>query len=318
MKAAVIYRYGGPEAFRIEEVPAPVIKPNEILIRVRAAGVNPIDWKQRMGHHRLFLKATFPLITGYDVAGIVEETGNATIRFKPGDRVFARCDRRFGQAYAEYAATSEGTAAIIPEGLDFIQAAAIPMAAVTALQALRDKTQIRPGDRMLIIGAAGGVGHFALQLGKAFGAEVTAVCSSRHADMMQELAPDHFIDYTVTDILTLPGKYDVIFDAAAIYSYLSCRKLLDKRGIYINTKPRPKMIAHKMVALVYAGTVRTLLMKSRATDLDEIIKLIEAGRLRVIIDSVFLLDQISEAHKRAESYHSGGKIVIEMPKHAER
>jgi NADPH:quinone reductase-like Zn-dependent oxidoreductase len=312
MRAAVIYNYGGPDEFRIEDMPQPVIRPHEVLIQVKAASINPIDWKQRRGSHRIFLKAKFPLVTGYDVAGIIAETGASVTRFKKGERVFARCDRRFGQAYAEFAATSEGTLARMPDGLDYIHASAIPMAAVTSLQALRDKAGLRQGDKLHIIGAAGGVGHFALQIGKAYGAEITAVCSSRHMELMQDLAPDHLIDYTRTDIFSLPGKYDVIFDAAGIYSYLSCNKLLNKKGVYINTLPRPKMLIHKLASLVLPGRIRTLLMKSKGSDLEEILKLNESGRLKVFIDSVFPLNRISEAHMKAENYHSGGKIVIEI------
>jgi NADPH:quinone reductase-like Zn-dependent oxidoreductase len=312
MRAAVIDRYGGPDEFRIGDIPQPVIRSDEVLIQVKAASINPIDWKQRRGNHRYFLKAKFPLVTGYDVAGIIAETGASVTRFKQGDRVLARCDRRFGQAYAEYAATSEGTLALMPEWLDYVHAAAIPMAAVTSLQALRDRAVLRQDDKLLIIGAAGGVGHFALQLGKVYGAEVTAVCSSRHIEMMQDLGPDHLIDYTTTDILSLTGRYDVIFDAAGIYSYLSCKKLLNKKGVYINTLPRPKMLVHKIFSLFYPGRVSTLLMQSKGSDLEEILKLIEAGRVRVMIDSVFPLDRITEAHMKAENYHSGGKIVIEI------
>jgi len=312
MKAAVIYRYGGPEEFIIEEIPVPVIRPYEVLIRVKAASVNPIDWKERMGKHRMFLIARFPLVSGYDVAGIIEETGSSTSHFKQGDRVMARCDRRFGKAYAEFAATSESSVAKIPQDMDFIQAAAIPMAAVTALQALRDKARIQKGHKLLIIGAAGGVGHFAIQLGKIYGAEITAVSSSRHSEMIKELAPGNIIDYTTTNVLALPEKYDVIFDAAGIYSYLSCRKLLKKKGVYINTLPRPKMLIHKLISFVSPGKARTLLMKSKGSDLYEILRYMAEGRIKVYIDSVFPLDRIAEAHRKAEQYHSGGKIVIEI------
>ncbi len=312
MKAAVIYKYGGPEEFRIEDVPEPVIRPDEVLIRVKYASINPVDWKQRNGNHRLFLKASFPLIVGYDVAGTIAETGSDAKRFHKGDRVYARCDRRFGRAFAEYAATGETTVAYIPEELDFKHAAAVPLAAITALQGLRDKAGIKQGDRLLIIGAAGGVGHFAVQIGKAYGAEVTAVCSSRHDEMMQELQPDHRIDYTTTDVLELPGKYDVIFDAAAIYSYLSCRHLLTPRGSYIHTKPRPKMLIHKLVSVFSTGRSKTFLMKSKASDLDIISGMISDGKIRIFIDSVYPLERIEEAHRKAEEYHTNGKIVLEI------
>jgi len=312
VKAAVIHKYGGPEEFRIEEIPEPVIRPDEVLIRVMYASINPVDWKQRNGNHKLFLKAKFPLIVGYDVAGTIAETGADTKRFQKGDRVYARCDRRFGRAFAEYAATSEGTVGYIPEDLDFKHAAAVPLAAITALQGLRDKGGIKRGDKLLIIGAAGGVGHFAVQIGKAYGAEVTAVCSSRHNNMMQELQPDHLIDYTTTDILELTEKFDIIFDAAAIHSYLSCRHLLSSNGSYINTKPRPKMLIHKLVSVFSPGRSKTFLMKSKASDLDIISGMIKDGKIKIFIDSVYPLERISDAHRKAEEYHTNGKIIIKI------
>lgn len=170
MKAAVIYQYGPSDVFRIEEIDRPIINNDEVLIKVRAAAINPVDWKQRQGWHRFFLKAHFPVVLGYDVAGEIVECGSAVTGYKSGDHVYARLTRRFGGAFAEFAAASESILAKKPENISWEEAAAVPLAAITALQGLRDKCELKTGEKVLIIGAAGGVGHFALQLSKAMGA----------------------------------------------------------------------------------------------------------------------------------------------------
>ncbi len=313
MKAAVIYEYGGPEVFRLEEIPVPVPGENEILVKVFAASVNPVDWKQRKGNHRLFLKARFPIVPGYDVSGVVESTGSGTGRFKPGDEVYGRLTRRFGGAFAEYAAAGEYALARKPGNMDHLHAAGIPLAGQTALQALRDKAKLRPGMQVMVIGAAGGVGHFALQIAKYYGAETTAVCSSAHGDLLERLKPDHHIDYRKTDYLNEPGRYDVIFDAAGTESFLTCKRILKSKGVYISILPRPKILLHKLVSLFTGGKrVRTLLQKSSGSDLQVLTDLAESGKLQVIIDSVHPLEKVSDAHRRAEEYHTEGKIIVRI------
>jgi NADPH:quinone reductase-like Zn-dependent oxidoreductase len=313
MKAAVIYQYGTPDVFRIEEIPAPSIKNDEVLIKVHAAGVNPVDWKQRHGWHRFFLKAHFPVVLGYDVSGIVESCGSSAKQFMRGDEVYARLNRRFGGAYAEFAATSENTLDIKPACLSWEQAAAVPLAAVTALQGLRDKCRLKKGEEVLIIGAAGGVGHFATQIAGYMGGIVTAVCSSRHQKMMEELNPYRFIDYTRSNYKLLPDKYDVIFDAAGIENFRTCFKLLKPGGRYLTTLPRPNIIIHKMFSLFTSSKkALTMLMKSDSKDLKQISKMISVNQLKIYIDSVFPLEKIADAHRRAEEYSTEGKIIIKI------
>ncbi len=313
MKAAVIYEYGGPEVFRTEDIPEPVLRRNEVLIRVYAASVNPVDWKQRKGNHKRFLKAEFPIVPGYDVSGVVERTENAESRFKPGDEVYARLRRKFGGAFAEYAAAPESALALKPKNIDHIHAAGIPLAGQTALQALRDKVSIQPGMKVLIIGAAGGVGHFALQIAREYSAETTAICSSNHKELLKEINPDHHIDYSKTDYLNGKEKYDVIFDAAGIETFLSCRKILNAGGTYITSLPRPKVLVHKLVSLFTRGKrVKTLLQRPRSTDLEVLASLVEKDKLQVIIDSVHTLENVADAHRRAEEYSTGGKIIIKV------
>jgi NADPH:quinone reductase-like Zn-dependent oxidoreductase len=313
MKAAVIYEYGGPEVFRLEDIPEPVIRKNEILVRVHAASVNPVDWKQRKGNHKFFLKAKFPIVPGYDVSGVVEKVGSKVSRFKPGDEVYSRLRRKFGGAFAEYAAAPESATALKPNCLDHEHAAGIPLAGQTALQALRDKVSIEPGMKLLVTGAAGGVGHFALQIGRLFGAEITAVCSSNHPSLLKELEPDHHIDYQDTSYLDGPEKYDVIFDAAGKQTFLSCRKILKDKGVFISILPRPKLLVHKLLALFTRGKrVRTLLQRPRTRDLEILAELADEGKLKVIIDSVYKLENVSGAHRRAEEYSTGGKIIVKI------
>jgi NADPH:quinone reductase-like Zn-dependent oxidoreductase len=313
MKAAVIYEYGEPEVFKYEDIPEPEIEKNEILVKVYAASVNPVDWKQRKGNHKFFLKAKFPVVPGYDVSGVVERCGSDDCDLKPGDEVYCRLRRKFGGAFAEYAAAPLNASALKPKNIDHLHAAGIPLAGQTALQALRDKVKIEPGMHVLVTGAAGGVGHFALQIAKLYGAETTAVCSSNHPELLRRLKPDHHIDYRTTDYLAAPDRYDVIFDAAGVETFLSCRKILNDGGVYITSLPRLKLIIHKLVSVFSRGKrVRTLLQRPRTRDLNTLAKLVDEGKLEVIIDSVHSLENVSEAHRRAEEYSSEGKIIVQV------
>jgi len=309
----VIYEYGEPEVFRYEEIPQPQIKEDEVLVEVHAASVNPVDWKQRKGNHKLFLKASFPIVPGYDISGRIVECGIKVSNFKEGDEVFCRLTNRFGGAFAEYAAARESSLSLKPKNLDHIHAAAIPLAGQTALQALRDKGRIKPGQKILIIGAAGGVGHYALQLSKIFGTETTAVCSSRHGKLLSLLRPDHHIDYHKEDYLQANKYYDIIFDAAGVKTFLSCKTILVPGGIYITVLPRPKLLVHKLIALFTKGKkVKTLVQKSQRSDLEFLKELAEEEKLISVIDSIHPLDKVSEAHRRAESYNTEGKIIIKV------
>jgi NADPH:quinone reductase-like Zn-dependent oxidoreductase len=313
MKAAVIYEYGGPEVFRYEEIPQPEIREDEVLVEVHAASVNPVDWKQRKGNHKFFLKARFPIVPGYDISGRVEKCGSLVTKFKVGDPVFCRLTKRFGGAFAEYATARESVLSLKPENMDHIHAAGLPMAGQTALQALRDKAKIKPGQKILIIGAAGGVGHYALQLSKHFNAETTAVCSSVHERLLDLLMPDHHIDYLKEDYLEGNKLYDIVFDAAGVKTFLSCKKILAPGGIYITVLPRPKLLIHKIIALFTRGKkVRSLLQKSQSSDLEVLKRLVEGEKLISVIDSIHPLDKVSEAHRRAESYSTEGKIIIKI------
>ncbi len=310
MKAAVINQYGQPNVLEITDIPKPIIESYEVLVKVMAAAVNPVDWKQRQGWHKLFLKAHFPVVLGYDISGEVVDCGDEVKKIKPGDHIYGRLTRRFGGAYAEYAAASESAIAIKPEMITWEEAAAVPLTAISALQSLRDKCKIKQDQEVLVIGAAGGLGHFVLQIARSMGAEVTAVCSSRHKNMMDKLAPGHYIDYTLSGYKTAGRKYDIIYDSAGKESYRTTKRIVKPGGIYLTTLPRPKLLAHKLLAFFAGKKVKTFLMKSKSEDLEIISEMIIRGDLKIYIDSVFPLDKIADAHRRAEEYHTEGKIVI--------
>lgn len=312
MKAAVINQYGSPDVFEIETINKPVPKPHEVLIRVYASSINPVDWKIRKGNWRLLLIAKFPVVLGFDAAGEVIETGAKVTRFKPGDRVYSRLDRKFGGAYAEYAVGSENTFSFIPSNLTYKEAAALPLAGVSALQALRDKGKIASGKKVLVNGASGGVGHFAIQIAKILGGEVTAVSSSRHKNMMDTLKPHHWIDYTKKDFLDLPEMYDLIFDVIGNKNFLLCRKKLTPGGIYVTSLPRPKIILHRFVSWFTTKKVKGFLMKSDSNDLDILSSYAENDKLKIYIDKVYPLEKIAEAHMHSQSGKAEGKIVLEI------
>ncbi len=234
MKAAVYTRYGPPDVVQITDVEKPVPKDDEVLIKVRAASVNPLDW-HFMGGTPYFVRILAglrkPKITGLgvDVAGQVEAVGRNVTQFKPGDEVFGSCRG----AFAEYACTPESKLVMKPDNVTFEQAASAPVVAFTALQGLRDKGKIQPGQKVLINGAAGGVRTFAVQIAKSFGADVTGVCSTRNAAMVRSISADRVIDYTQEDFTKSGQRYDLIFDCVANHSLLACRRVLNPKGIYI-------------------------------------------------------------------------------------
>ena len=313
MKAAIITSYGSPEQFKIQDISKPDIQDNEILIRVKASSVNPVDWKIRKGNLKLILGSKFPIVLGYDASGEVVETGKSVSKFKKGDQVYSRLDRKYGRAYAEYAASTEKTFALKPEKISFEEAAAIPLAALTALQALRDKCRLKKGDCVLLNGASSGVGHFALQIVKEFGGISTAVCSGNHKKMLDELKPDYFIDYTKINFKDSQEKYDIIFDVVGMESFMTCRHLLKKGGIYITALPRPKLILHRFCSFFTPGKkVKTVLMKARGNDLEYLNELIQLGKFKAFIDKTFTLEEISKAHAYSEQGHTEGKIVIRI------
>ena len=312
MKAAVIYRYGAPDVLEITEVARPTIKSDQLLVKVFASSINPIEWKMRKGMLKILTGNSFPITLGFDVSGEVVEVGEQITRFKPGDLVYARMDQLTGGAYAEYAAISEKAAAIKPTNMTHAEAAAVPLAGMTALQALRDEGEFKPGQKVLINGASGGVGTYAVQIAKLLGAStVAAVCSDKNRELVKSLGADLVIDYKQQDFTQGSVKYDVVFDVVGNRSLSECESVLQPKGIYVTTQPYPGNYLKSALSLLWPGQkYKVILLQSNSADLDYLTRQIEAGKIRSVIDKTYPLEKIAEAHAYAEAEHTVGKNVI--------
>lgn len=313
MKAVVIHQFGGNEVTGIEDMPRPSPGPNDVVIRVRAASVNPVDWKIRSGHLRIFTGNKFPRILGRECAGEVIETGSKVKKFKTGDQVIGLPGVRSMGCFAEYACAPETTVFPKPENVSFEEAASIPIAGLTALQALRDKGKIAAGNKILINGASGGVGHFAVQIAKIFGAEVTAACSGANVDFVKGLGADRVIDYRREDFTKDSTRYDIVFDAVAKRSFGECRKVLTPAGVYVSTLPAFSIIVNPLLAGFPGGRkARMINVSVNAADMEWMTTQIEAGEIGIVIEKIFPLDQAKEALAYSETGRVKGKIVLKV------
>jgi NADPH:quinone reductase-like Zn-dependent oxidoreductase len=315
MRAVVIDRYGGREVLQVREVPKPRPVAGEILVRVRACSINPVDWKIRNGLLKPLLPRSFPHILGSDIAGEVEEIGSEVAHFRAGDEVYAMVPATRGGGYAEYVAVSASHAARKPAPLSFEEAAAIPLAALTALQALRDKGKLKAGQSVLINGAAGGVGSFAVQIAKALGAKVTGVCGPDTNQLVLGLGANKVINYRNQDFTRTPERYDIVFDAVANRSFAECARIMTPRGRYVTTLPSASLVLWSAILPIanlvgYLKRARIILVRAGGRDLEFLKSLAENGQLRPVIDRVYSLEQIQEAHAYSESGHVHGKIVL--------
>jgi NADPH:quinone reductase-like Zn-dependent oxidoreductase len=324
MKATVYHRYGSPDVLKYEEIEKPIPGDDEVLIKVRAASVNPLDWHFMRGTPypiRMMTGLRKPKIRlGSDVAGQVEAVGRNVTQFKPGDEVFGACRG----AFAEYVCTSESAVVMKPKNLTFEQAASVPVAGYTALQALRDKGRIQAGQagqKVLINGAAGGVGTFAVQIAKSFGADVSGVCSTRNVDMVRSIGADRVIDYTQEDFTKSGQRYDLILDCIGNHSLSAIRRALNPRGICIMVGgPSDRWMIGPMVTLIKAlvwsrFSSRKLLMilaKESKEDLTILRELMEAGKVTPVIDRRYRLSEVPEAIRYLEEGHARGKVVITL------
>jgi len=320
MKAAVYSQYGPPCVVQIKDVEKPVPGDDEVLIKVRAASINPLDWHFIRGMPypvRIMSGLRRPKITrpGVDVAGLVEAVGRNVTQFKPGDEVFGSCRG----ALAEYASTSESSLARKPDNATFEQAASVPLAAYTALQGLRDKGGIQPGQRLLINGAAGGVGTFAVQLAKCFGADVTGVCSTRNVERVRSLGADRVIDYTQENFTRNKHRYDVILDCVGNHSLSECRRVLSRKGTYVIVAgPTGRWMIHLLARVLKAFVLSwfvsqklvTVPVRRSQADLTTMHELIKAGKVTPVIDRCYSLNEAAEAIRYLEEGHARGKVVV--------
>ena len=322
MKAVVQDTYGSADVLELRDIDKPVAGDDDVLVRVHAAGVDPGVWHLMTGLPYLVRIMGYGLrtpkvgIRGRDVAGRVEAAGANVTRFRPGEEVFGICDGSF----AEYVCARAGKLAAKPVNLSFEQAAAVPISALTALQALRDTGKAQPGQKVLVIGAAGGVGSFAVQLAKAFGAEVTGVCSTTKVDLVRSIGADHVVDYTREDFAGGARRYDLIVDTAGRRSLSCLRRALTGRGTLVIVGGEgggrwlggfDRQILRAPILSVFARqALRPVVAKERSEDLVVLKDLIEAGKVTPVIDRAYPLREAPEAIRHLEQGHARGKVVI--------
>lgn len=308
MKAVVLSDWGGPENFSVQDVPKPTIEPDEVLVHVKAFGVNPADFKTRTGNAPYSQQYTHPIILGWDMAGEVVEVGSDVTAFKPGDAVYGMVNfPEPGQAYAEYIAAPAAHLAPKPESLSFDEAAATPLAVLTAWQALTEHGHVQAGERVLIQAASGGVGHLGVQLAKALGAYVIGTASGKNRVFVESLGVDEFVDYTQADVPTAVSDIDLVFDTAGADTIFESAKVLKPGGRLIS-------IAYGAMDKVLAERpdiqAERILVHTSGDDLRTINQLIDEGKLTITVSQVLPADQIAEAHRQLESRRTTGKIVL--------
>lgn len=315
MKAIVYDRYGGPEVLEAREVPPPRPGRGEVLVRVRAAALNPKDVLVRRGKFRWLTGTRFPLPFGHDWAGEVAETGHGDVPFAVGDRVYgcwneARVRRG---SLAEFAVSAVDACAAMPASLSFEEAASLPLAGQTALQALRDLAVLRAGDRVLIHGASGGVGTLAIQIAKALGAHVWTTSSAKNLALCTSLGADVALDYA-TDTPFAPGaEHDVIFDVFGNQSFHKVRAALSLRGTYVTTVPSPRIAFDVTRTLLTPQRARLVVIAPRQRDLTTLAHWVDEGCLRPVVDKVFAWSKVREAASYLETRHARGKVVVRVP-----
>ncbi len=305
MKAIRIHQYGGPEVLAQVEMQRPTTGHDEVLIKVHAAAVNPIDWKMRAGHVKEVFPLTFPSTLGWDVSGTVEEAGDKVTQFKRGDEVYALVK---GGGYAEYVVAKADIVGKKPRTLDHVHAAAVPVAGLTAWQALFEVAQLRAGQKVLIHAAAGGVGNFAVQLAKAKGAYVIGTASSKNQAFLGELGVDQAVDYQKTRFEEAVHDADVVLDTIGGDTQERSFKALKKGGILVSLVQPPSQESatkYGVHALFYGG-------HASSSDLAEIAKLIDDGKVKPVVETVLPLADARRAHELSETRHARGKIVLKV------
>jgi NADPH:quinone reductase-like Zn-dependent oxidoreductase len=326
MKAFVVRSYGSPEVLRLTDVDTPVPAAGEVLVRVRATSVQPYDWHHMRGEPLVarLMPGTMGLrrpkisVFGADLAGEVEAVGKDVTEFRPGDEVYALLNEG---GFAEYACIPQDRLARKPKNLSFEQAAAVPLAAITALIGLREQGRVQPGQRVLVNGASGGVGMFAVQLAKAFGAHVTGVCSTRNVDLVRSLGADEVVDYTEVDFTRQSRTYDLLLDIAGGHSVAAGRRVLTPKGTYVVVGGQPgrwfQPAGHAFAVLGSSPFVSQRMVmadvygySSRGQALMDLTELIEAGKVTPIIDRTYPFDDIPTAMTYQEKGHAPGKVVI--------
>jgi len=308
MKAVRIHNYGGPDVLKYEDAPRPQPREGEVLIRVHAAGVNPADWKVREGHLKQFVQHNFPVILGWDLSGVVQKVGNGVSRFKKGDEVFSKPDTSRDGAYAEYVVVRESEIARKPKSLHHVYAAAVPLAGLTAWQALFDVAQLKRRQHVLIHGGSGGVGHLAIQFAKSRGVYVFATASTKNQDLLHRLGVDHPIDHTSQRFEEIARDVDVVLDTIGGDTQERSWKMLKKGGILASLVQPPS--EQKAKAFGVRGAF--VWSQQNGSQLAEISALIDSGNLKVVLDRIVPLSEARRAHELSQNGHARGKIVLRV------
>jgi len=311
MRAVVYDDYGDASVLRCERIAVPERHTGEVLIKVHATSVNPIDYRMRRGELRCVLLGGFPRVPGFDVAGVIVDCEDGD-PLNPGDRVMAFLSHSRGGACAEFASCAIDAVARLPESMSMEEAAAIPLAGTTALQALRDHGQLRAGEHVLVNGASGGVGMFAVQIAKAYGCYVTAIASGHNEAFCRSLGADEFFDYEKVDFTKANEHWDIVFDAAGKSGYWDSRSIMNDGARYVSTEPDLQGMLMTVMTWPLSKSGTVMIAKPRASDLRELIRLHELGQLKVAIDSRFDFVHAAEAHQRIESGVDHGKVIITM------
>lgn len=308
MNAVVIEKYGSADELKHTIVDKPELKDNDVLIEIVATSVNPVDWKIREGYLKEKIQYNFPVILGLDAAGTVKETGKNVTKFKIGDDVYTRPDITRNGTYAEYVAVDESLVAKKPDNLSFEEAASIPLVGLTSWQCLVDFAEINKDDRVLIHAGSGGVGSFAIQLAKAFGAWVATTCSTKNVDLVKSLGADKVINYEQEDFADVLGDIDVVFDTLGGGIHEKSYQVLKEGGrlVSIAAQPSEELAKPKNIKTAF------IFLDPDGEELAKIGEIIERGEIRPIVGKVMKLADIKEAHKLSESHHARGKIVIEV------
>ncbi|NEW81546.1 MAG: NAD(P)-dependent alcohol dehydrogenase [Mariniphaga sp.] len=322
MKAIVYTKYGSPDVLEYKEVEKPAVKDNDVLVKIYAASLNAADWHLMRADPFIarfmsgLLKPKINIL-GADIAGRVEAVGRNVKEFHPGDEVFGDISACGWGGFAEYVCATENALALKPAGLSFDEAAAVPLAAITALQALCEKGHIQPGQKVLINGASGGVGTFAVQIAKSFGAEVTGVCSTTKSALVRSLGADHVIDYTQEDFTKNGQHYDLIIAANGYHPITDYKRALSPNGIYVMTggsgaQMFQAMLHGPLISMTGSKKMGSLLMKPNKEDLIFMKELLEAGKVKPVIDRRYPLREVADAMRYLEEGHAIGKIVITL------
>lgn len=308
MKAVSIYYYGGPGVLAYEDAPRPHPAPGDVLVRVHAAGINPVDWKIREGHLKEMLHHTLPLVLGWDVSGVVAALGAGVTRFKVGDEVFSRPDIERDGAYAEFIVIRETEVALKPKSVDHVHAAALPLAGLTVWQSLFDAAALTAGQRVLIHAAAGGVGSLAVQLAKGRGAHVIGTASAKNHAFVRALGADEVVDYERERFETVIGPVDVVFDTMGGDIQTRSWKVLKRGGILVSIASPPSAEA----AVAHGGRFAFVFTQPNAAQLAEIATLVDAGKLKAMVETVLPLAAAMRGQALSAAGHTRGKIVLQV------